>query len=147
MAATNEQDAIGNPKNKTQLGKYCVAGGPGNVSCKNNSSTEGISMHTLPKSEGRLRNLWIKFVQRHRGSKWKTSSYSALCSAHFEPQYFLQRPDITVLQLDQDKPFQTKQMLDRKVAHPTIDTVEPERQVRQVSDREQRKVNYCFGQY
>ena len=120
MAATSEQDAIGNTKNKTQLGKYCVAGGPGNVSCKNNSSTEGISMHTFPKSEGRLRNLWIKFVQRHRGSKWKPSSYSALCSA---------------------------QLLDRKVAHPTIDTIEPERQVRQVSDREQRKVNYCFGQY
>ena len=30
------------------LGKYCVAGGPGNVSCKNNSAKEGISMHLFP---------------------------------------------------------------------------------------------------
>ena len=147
MAAINEQDADCIAKNKRQLGKYCVASGPSNVSCRNSSSTEGISMHTFPKSEGRLRNLWIKFVQRHRGTNWKPSSYSALCSAHFEPKCFLQRPDITVLQLDPGKPFQIKKMLDRKVAYPTIDTVEPERQVRQVSDREQRKVNSCFNQY
>ena len=31
------------PKKKS-LGKYCVAGGPRNVSCTNNSRTEGISM-------------------------------------------------------------------------------------------------------
>ena len=31
------------PKKKS-LGKYCVAGGPGNVSCTNNSRIEGISM-------------------------------------------------------------------------------------------------------
>ena len=29
---------------KRSLGKYCVAGGPGNVYCTNNSRTEGISM-------------------------------------------------------------------------------------------------------
>ena len=29
---------------KKSLGKYCVAGGPGNVSCTYNSRTEGISM-------------------------------------------------------------------------------------------------------
>ncbi|CAB4036724.1 Hypothetical predicted protein, partial [Paramuricea clavata] len=28
---------------------YCVAGGPNNESCKNNSTTPGISMHEFPK--------------------------------------------------------------------------------------------------
>ena len=31
------------PKKKS-LGKYCLAGGPGSVSCTYNSRTEGISM-------------------------------------------------------------------------------------------------------
>ena len=30
-------------------GRYCVAGGPHGVSCKNSQSTEGISMHRFPK--------------------------------------------------------------------------------------------------
>jgi hypothetical protein len=40
MAETQNSRAKGK-----SLGKYCVAGGPGKVSCKNNSKTEGISMH------------------------------------------------------------------------------------------------------
>ena len=43
MAETQNSRAKGK-----SLGKYCVAGGPGNVSCKNNSATEGISMHRFP---------------------------------------------------------------------------------------------------
>ena len=115
-----------NRKIGKQLGKYCVAGGPGNLSCKNNSCVEGISMHGFPKSEGNLRKTWIKFVQKHRPN-WQPSPYSALCSAHFEPRFYLQRPDIDVRQLDTNQSFRTKRMLDRKVAYPTIDTVEPER--------------------
>ena len=36
---------------KKSLGKYCVAGGPGNVSCTNNSRTEGISMLVLRRDD------------------------------------------------------------------------------------------------
>jgi hypothetical protein len=43
MAETQNSQA----KEKS-LGKYCVAGGLGKVSYKNNSKTEGISMHRFP---------------------------------------------------------------------------------------------------
>ena len=140
MATPNRPDgANSKDKPKKQLGKYCVAGGPGNVSCKNNSLVEGISMHGFPKTEGTLRNSWIKFVQKHR-PKWQPSSYSALCSAHFEPRCYLQWPDIAIKQLEPDKPFLTKRMLHQKVAYPTIDTVQPEQQPLIISPRERRKV-------
>ena len=51
-------------KKPKQLGKYCIAGAPGKVSCKNNSTCVGISMHLFPKANEKLRNIWIKFVQR-----------------------------------------------------------------------------------
>ena len=53
---------IAEPKHATKttksLGKYCVAGGPNNESCKNNSTTPGISMHEFPKPGNRLRSSW-----------------------------------------------------------------------------------------
>ncbi|CAB4014783.1 THAP domain-containing 2-like [Paramuricea clavata] len=73
------------------LGKYCVAGGPGKVSCKNNSKTEGISMHRFP-SDSSVRPKWACFVQRHR-PQWQPSSTSVLCSAHFKVTDFEQRLD------------------------------------------------------
>ena len=130
-----------NRKIGKQLGKYCVAGGPGNLSCKNNSCVEGISMHGFPKMA--CEKTWIKFVQKHRPN-WQTSPYSALCSAHFEPRFYLQRPDIDVRQLDTNQSFQTKRMLDRKVAYPTIDTVEPERPATTTSPRERRQVRCIY---
>lgn len=139
MATSSKGDGVRSERNKKQLGKYCVAGGPGNVSCKNNSLVDGISMHGFPKTSEPLQNLWVKFVQKHRPN-WQPSSYSALCSAHFEPHFYLQRLDIEVKQLDPNKPFKTKKMLDRKVAYPTIDTVQPEQQLHIVSPRERRQV-------
>ena len=62
-------------------GRYCVAGGPNRVSCKNTSHTSGISMHCFPKDEG-LRRLWTQFVMHHR-TKLAPSQYSALCSDLF----------------------------------------------------------------
>ncbi|CAB3987393.1 THAP domain-containing 2-like [Paramuricea clavata] len=76
-------------KTTKNLGKYCVAGAPNNESCKNNSTTPGISMHEFPKPGNQLRNLWIKFVRRHRMADWQPSPYSCLCSAHFDPQSFI----------------------------------------------------------
>ena len=40
-------------------------------------------MHLFPKSNEKLRNTWIKFVQNHRPN-WQPSAYFALCSAHFK---------------------------------------------------------------
>jgi hypothetical protein len=74
------------PKHATKttknLGKYCVAGGSNNSSCKNNSTTPGISMHEFPKPGNQLRNLWIKFVMRHRMADWQPSPYSCACVLH-----------------------------------------------------------------
>ena len=36
-------------RKKHKSGKFCVAGGPGLVSCKNTTYTEGISMHLIPE--------------------------------------------------------------------------------------------------
>ena len=43
-------------------GRYCVAGGPNKVSCKNTSYTPGISMHRFPEDK-RLRRLWTRFAR------------------------------------------------------------------------------------
>ena len=75
------------PKRKS-LGKYCVAGGPGNVSCTNNSRTEGISMHMFPRDDV-IRKKWVRFVRRHRAN-WQPSKTSVLCSVHFELSDFEQ---------------------------------------------------------
>ena len=59
-------EKVKKPKRKS-LGKYCVAGGPGNVSCTNNSRTEGISMHMFPRDDV-IREKWVRFVRRHRAN-------------------------------------------------------------------------------
>ena len=126
---------LSSQKKPKQLGKYCVAGGPGMASCKNNSLSTGISMHLFPKSNEKLRNLWVKFVQRHRPD-WHASAYSALCSAHFENHCFTQRLD-TGLEIGNNS--KTKWWLN-KDAYPTVDTVVPSQTTREISDREHRKV-------
>lgn len=74
-------------------GKYCVAGGPNGVSCKNSNSTEGISMHLFPagseadKEKAKTRALWVQFVRRHRLG-FEATATSVLCSAHFHPSCF-----------------------------------------------------------
>ena len=89
MAETQNSQAKGK-----SLGKYCVAGGPGNVSCKNNSKTEGISMHRFPSHSFVLAK-WTSFVQRHQ-AQWKSSSTSVLCSAHFGTTDFEKRLDLNL---------------------------------------------------
>ena len=81
-------------------GKYCVAGGPGKVSCQNTSYSPGIpgiSMHYFP-SDKSVRLKWTRFVQRHRAN-FTPSKTSVLCSAHFEDSYFTRKlnlPKLTV---------------------------------------------------
>jgi len=119
---------------KESVGKYCVAGAPGNVSCKNNSKMKsmGISMHLFPKDES-FREKWIRFVQRHRAN-WQPSKTSTLCSVHFEPSCFTQRLDLNLGEGD----YQTKRVI-KKDAVPTIDCVEQKVEISQ-TDREKRKV-------
>ena len=116
------------------LGKYCVAGGPGNVSCKNNSKTDGISMHRFP-SDSFVRAKWTTFVQRHR-AQWKPSSTSVLCSAHFVLADFEQRLD---LNLQDAEKFTTKRWL-KKGSIPSVDCVVLEPQAQEISARERRQV-------
>ena len=67
-------------------GRYCVAGAPNRVSCKNTSHTSGISMHRFQKDEG-LWRLWTQFVM-HQRTKFAPLQYSALCSDPFAPTSF-----------------------------------------------------------
>ena len=74
--------------NKRISGKYCVAGGPGNISCTNNSKTEGVSIHIIPREDA-IGDEWVCFVRRHRGD-WQPSKISVLCSGHFDASDFTQ---------------------------------------------------------
>lgn len=119
---------------KESKGKYCVAGLPGDVSCKNNSKTGGlISMHKFPRNDY-YREKWTRFVQRHRVG-WQPSKSSTLCSAHFEPSCFEQRLDLNLGGGD----FQTKRFI-RKDAIPTKDCVEDTPKSASQTERERRTV-------
>ena len=144
MAETSTQGSVQATKGNKYLGKYCVASGPNKVSCKNNSSTAGISMHEFPKKGSSLRKSWIQFVQRHR-LDWQPSPYSCLCSAHFEVSCFHQRIDIN---LEGTSAKQSKRLLDRSLAVPTIDTVSSERTLDAVSLRGRRHADrYMNNKY
>ena len=71
-------------------GRYCVAGTPQKVSCKNTSYTPGIEMHTFPK-DAKTRQKWVKFVQKHRVDFKEPTKHSSLCSAHFEDSCYSRR--------------------------------------------------------
>ena len=120
---------------KRSSGKYCVAGGPGNVSCRNNSKTEGIAMHMFPQ-EDVIRDKWVRFVRRHRAD-WQPSKSSVFCSVHFDTSEFEQWPDLNL----GDGSFRTKRWL-KKNAVPTKDCVELQEIV--VTPRERRKVYVCI---
>lgn len=133
--------SVSNKKPKKMLGKYCVAGGPGNQSCKNNSTTAGISMHVFPKSDHPLRATWIKFIQKHRKG-WQPSASSYVCSAHFESKFFSQRPDIDINSDIRTK----KRMLDREIAYPSTDVaggVETGNEKELLSPRDRRQVMWA----
>ena len=60
--------------------KRCVAAG-----CSN-TNADGVSLYNFPKDEA-LRSQWIKQVQRFR-AEWTATSYSVLCSKHFNDHCF-----------------------------------------------------------
>lgn len=89
-------------KPKKLGGKYCCAGGPGGISCKNSQFTNGISMHAIPtprnnekaQEKERLRKSWLAFVRRHRPN-YNASSSTFLCSIHFESSCFTSNTSIS----------------------------------------------------
>lgn len=58
-------------------GTYCVAGGPGKVSCTNSSNIDGVSTHLFTKNEAQ-RAKWVRFVRTHRPN-FTASATSTLC--------------------------------------------------------------------
>jgi len=121
-------------ESKRRGGRYCVAGGPNNQSCKNSSNTQNISFHKFPK-DGR-RSAWVRFVQKHRPG-WQPSDSSVLCSVHFHAECFVQRPDISL-----DNSFRTKPWLS-KTSIPSIDMVgTPKLSTTLITAREKRQVSF-----
>lgn len=92
LEMAESQEKHGEPIRKG--GKYCVAGLPNGVSCKNRATNQNqkISFHKFPK-EVKTRNTWTKFVRRHRPG-FAPSSSSVLCSDHFKPEFFTRMPGV-----------------------------------------------------
>ena len=64
-------------------GKYCVAGGPGNVSCTNNSRTEGVSMHMFPRKDAIRENRFVSCEEiEQTGSHRKHQCFVPCISMH-----------------------------------------------------------------
>ena len=122
-------------KTERKGGRYCVAGAPNDQSCKNNSHTPGIRMHQFP-TDLILRGKWIQFVRRHQANFNATSTYTSLCSAHFEESCY-ERPMLINVELPEGSKLWS---FLKKGSIPTRDAVVPpapevlsERRKRQVS--------------
>ena len=83
---------IADKRNRRVSGKYCLAGGPGLVSCTYSSLTPGISIHLFPSNESGRRKL-TKFVQKHWPG-FKPTKISVLCSVPFTPENVSRRIDL-----------------------------------------------------
>ena len=57
---------------------YCVA-----ANCNNSQTTQGITMHELPRSRPPVRRKWIKFIQFKRAGFLAAPHHAHLCSEHF----------------------------------------------------------------
>ena len=115
-------------------GKYCVAGGPNNVSCQNTSYTEGVSIHYFP-TDPVVKQKWTRFVRIHRAN-FKPVKSSVLCSAHFEPSCFTKR---LVFACKDPKDIPKRVLV--KGAIPSRDTVVPPNPVPEITNRRKRQVS------
>ena len=120
-------------------GFYCVAGGPNQQSCKNSTSTEGISMHAFP-SDKETRKKWVDFVRRHR-PHFQPTRYSALCSIHFEAQCFNRMFSLADLEGESgSSSFAKSKRRLEKGSVPTIHAANEPEQKESVSERSHRQV-------
>lgn len=121
---------------KKRGGRYCVAGAPKNLSCKNNSHTVGISMHQFPKDPV-VQRKWVKFVQRHRANFHESSvtKYTSLCSAHFEESCYTRKISLDLGEHSkQNKVLIRGSILTRDSVVPERTDILTGRKKRQVSD-------------
>ena len=125
---------------KRVCGKYCVAGGPGQVSCSNTNLTPDTSIHLFPSNEG-LRRQWTKFVRKHRPG-FKPSKTSVMCSVHFLSDCFSRRLDLS------DNPNVSVSRRLEKGSIPTIDVAVKPPDNPAMTERDRRTVssyrNYNF---
>lgn len=128
MAASGDKPVRGG-------GRFCVAGAPNNVSCKNTSYTPGIKMHQFP-SDPKVRAEWLKFVQQNRVDFGEpVNKHAALCSAHFEPSCYSMAFGLSLEGMEKSK--RDKRLL--KGSIPTRHTVLPV-VPEELSDRKRRQV-------
>ena len=118
-------------RNRRVSGKYCVAGGPGLLSCTNSSQTPGVSMHLFPSNEV-TRRKWTKFVQKHRPG-FKPTKTLVLCSIHFAPDSLARKIDF------KDQPSVRRL---EKGAFPTIDVAVKKGEDAPITERERRTVSF-----
>jgi hypothetical protein len=115
-------------------GKYCVAGGPNNVSCTNGQHTKEHSIHHFPNAtkEPERHAKWVKFVRKHRPG-WNPSETSILYGSHLEDLCFEQNRIIAAS-------LGIKTRLKRD-AIPTLDNANEVMQIeKSLSNRKRRKV-------
>lgn len=117
-------------RNRRVSGKYCVAGGPGLLSCTNSSQTPGVSMRLFPSNEV-TRRKWTKFVQKHRPG-FKPTKTSVLCSIHFAPDSLARKIDF------KDQPSVRRL---EKGAFPTIFVAVKKGEDASITERERRTVS------
>lgn len=108
-------------RNRRVSGKYCVAGGPGLLSCTNSSQTPGVSMRLFPSN----------FVQKHRPG-FKPTKTSVLCSIHFAPDSLARKIDF------KDQPSVRRL---EKGAFPTIFVAVKKGEDAPITERERRTVS------
>ncbi|EDO33189.1 predicted protein [Nematostella vectensis] len=88
MAGSESKTCDGDPCDKRKnKGRFCVAGLPNNVSCKNTSYTDNISMHNFPK-DSKLKHEWEKFVRKNRPDSRARGDNISLCSDHFKKECY-----------------------------------------------------------
>ena len=124
-------------KRRSKGGKYCVAGGPNNVSCTNSQHMERVSIHRFPNAKKKPQRLakWVKFIRKYR-LELKPSDTSVLCESHFEDSSFEHNRAITA-----------SLGMNARLKHDAIPTLDNANKIQQqvetpVSSRQRRKVLY-----
>ena len=79
-------------KKSIKVGRMCVAGGPGGISCTNYQNTEGVQLHNFPTNAA-IRRQWVDFVRRYRPD-FSPASKSMLCSVHFSDEAYTMNKDV-----------------------------------------------------
>lgn len=124
--------------------------------CSNTSdASKNIALHKIPfeadqrPEAKKRRRQWIRFVSTKR-ARWTPTTYSRVCSAHFTPEDFTRRFNLTSISLSGE----TVSFLPRLVSDevgilpiPTIHSQECSNDERPLSRRTRRMVSVIFWFY